>query len=231
MPTTAQLRDRLLHIGWAETRLGSDRDLLELAADLGRPGPSRPKGPLVDRLVPLTSSQAHPRSMSRVFGEGLFPFHTDLAHSSSPPRFVLLRAEHADHTGCQTLLHDLKRLPLTSADYQLLVHSPFLVRGGSRPFLSAILNRAPRSRDVIIRYDPCCMTPASRPARNAQLLLTRKTTEVRPVQIAWYRDRTIVLDNWRVLHARTPAHRVRFQGRVRTLRRVLVWSTTTTLTN
>ena len=185
----------------------SDADhLLHLATTLGHPSPSRPAGQVLDRLVPLARAQAHPRSMSAVFGEGAFPFHTDLAHYPCPPRFVLLRAAQTDRMVRPTLLHDSRRLPLTPTERQLLSHGPFLTRGGRRPFLSTIVDRVPRLSDAVVRYDGCCMTPASSSARTAELLLARKMDEREPVRINWYYGQTIVLDNWRVLHARAPAH-------------------------
>lgn len=228
MSTVAELHDRLRHLGWTDIDLACNGDLLTLAADLGRPGPSRPRGSVLDRLVPLTPTEAHPQSMSAVFGKGALPFHTDLAHSSSPPRFVLLRAERANPTGRETLLHDLRRLSLTPAERQLLAHGPFFVRGGTRPFLSSILNRDPGSTDVVLRYDPCCMTPATPSARTAELLLAQKTTGLDPVRIEWFPGRTIVLDNWRVLHARA-APRLAPQRDTRILQRVLVWPAPTSL--
>ena len=220
--TVAELQDRLRHIGWVDVDIVNDGDMLALAADLGRPGPSRPRGPLLDRLVPLSPTDAHPRSMSAVFGKGPFPFHTDLAHSSFPPRFVLLRAEQADDSGRQTVLHDLQRLPLTPTDRQLLAHGPFFVRGGRRPFLSSILDQVPRLMTTFLRYDPCCMTPASPSGHDAVLLLKEKTSAVDPVRIEWLPGRTVVLDNWRVLHART-APRLTRRRNTRILQRILVW--------
>ena len=164
--------------------------------------------------------------MSAVFGKGAFPFHTDLAHFASPPRFVILRAERADPTGRETLLHDHRLLSLTPAERQTFAHGPFFVRGGHRPFLSSILDRALGSTGVVLRYDPCCMTPATPSAHTAELLLTKKTTDLDPVRIEWFPGRTIVLDNWRVLHARA-APRQALQRDTRILQRVLVWRTPT----
>ena len=222
VPVASQLHDRLSHVGWAEVVARSANDLLQLATKLGRPGPSRPTGPILDRLIPLSRTQAHPRSMSAIFGEGAFPFHTDLAHYSSPPRFVLLRAAQAAGMVRPTLLQDFQRLPLTSTDHQLLAHGPFLTRSGPRPFLSAIVDRVPGLPAVVIRYDGCCMTPASSSARTAELLLARKMNELEPVQIDWHRGRTIVLDNWRVLHARASTQPSSYPE-TRVLQRILVW--------
>ena len=205
VPGGSQLHARLGHVGWASVRVSDADHLLHLATTLGHPSPSRPAGQVLDRLVPLAKAQAHPRSMSAVFGEGAFPFHTDLAHYPCPPRFVLLRAAQTDRIARPTLLHDSRRLPLTPTERQLLSHGPFLTRGWSPAVffpqsLTGFLGcRMPSSGTTV-----CCMTPASSSARTAELLLARKMDEREPVRINWYYGQTIVLDNWRVLHARAP---------------------------
>ena len=218
-----ELRDQLRKVGWAELDSSCSGDMLGVARQLGRLGPSRPGGELVDRLVPLAQSQAHPRSMSVVFGKGPFPFHTDLAHFLNPPRFVLIRAERSDGISRQTLLQDFQSLDLALATRQLLAHGPFFVRGGHRPFLCSISDRVPGSTAEIVRYDGCCMVPASSSAHRAALVLMQKMSEVEPVRIDWYRGRTIVIDNWRVLHARAAAPLGLF-SEARVLQRVLVWA-------
>lgn len=223
MTAVARIKERLREVGWTELDSACVGEVLDLARQLGSLGPSRPQGQLVDRLTPLARTQAHPRSMSAVFGRGAFPLHTDLAHFSCPPRFVLVRAEKVNRVARQTLLQDFQRLELTLTDRQLLAHGPFWTRGGHRPFLSAIYDRIPGSTEGIVRYDGCCMTPASSAARRAESVLTRKTSEVEAIRIDWYRGRTIVFDNWRILHARAAAP-LDYLSEERVLERVLVWT-------
>ena len=223
---STNLEDRLRHVGWAEGVAANAAELLRVARYLGEPGPSRPGATLVDHLVPMTRAAARRRSMSAVFGDQAFPFHTDLAHHYTPPRFVLLRAEQAEGGIVRpTLLLDYYRLQLTLSDQQRLAHSPFLVRGGDHPFLCAIADRTDRtsgSPDLVIRYDGCCMTPASLSARAAQRLLTQETDCVPPIRIEWRLGRTIVFDNWRILHGRA-LNSSPLQPERRVLQRVLVW--------
>lgn len=134
----------------------------------------------------------------------------------------MLRAEHTDASRRHTLLHDLRLLSLTPSERHALAHGSFVVHGGHRPFLTSILDRAPGSPDVVLRYDPCCMTPATPSAQTAALLLMKKTTNLDPVTIEWFPGRTVVLDNWRVLHARAAPRRA-LQRDARTLQRILVW--------
>ena len=72
------------------------------------------------------------------------------------------------------------------------------------------------------------MTPASPSASGAALLLRKKTSAIGPVRINWFPGRTIVLDNWRVLHARA-APRVALPRDTRILQRILVWAAGTPL--
>ena len=88
--------DRLLDIlelqGWAAL---SDTDrahgFLEIAESLGEP--VAPFGrPIIQTLEPKSLDEAPPNTFSGRYGRSAFPFHTDLANWTTPPRYVLLRA-------------------------------------------------------------------------------------------------------------------------------------------
>jgi hypothetical protein len=55
----------------------------------------------VQTLTPKSETNATPNTYSGNYGLGEFPFHTDLAHWSVPPRYVAIRCEvGAASVGC-----------------------------------------------------------------------------------------------------------------------------------
>ena len=62
-------------------------------------------GSAIHPLTPMRREAATPNTYSGIYGYERFPFHTDLAHWRSPPRYLILRCEvgfievrrHANH--------------------------------------------------------------------------------------------------------------------------------------
>jgi len=176
-------------------------DLLELARSLGVPVPSRVGGPLVDVLIPRAPHQApEQRSMSRQFGSGRFPPHTDGAYISQCPRWMLLRAVDVSSDAPPTELWPVVRTALDPMDLEVLERPLWSVHG-RRPFLSPIFE-SQSNGDVRVRFDSCCMTPRTPNAARVQVRFVEAVTERSAQLVDWTPGRTIALDNWRVLHAR-----------------------------
>ncbi len=177
-------------------------DLVELALALGKPCPSREGNALIDRLMPTERNHARPGTMSFYFGLGRFPFHTDGAYSRIPPRFILLRLAAAAYSLRPTLLCDIAALALRAEEVRALTHDVWIVRGGRRPFLSSILNDSLLVGHTILRFDRCCMRPASPRSKRCARIMDAALDNSVPVAIHWSSGKVLVLDNWRVLHAR-----------------------------
>jgi hypothetical protein len=170
-----------------------------LAGVLGGSVSVRHRGPAIDRLVPTDVAAAAPHSLSAVFGLGEFPFHTDAAHHSAPPRYLLLRLAEGSTTDTPTLIVDGRPSELSCADVKTLTRETWLVRGGgTRTFYAPILDTS----RMMLRFDPGCMTePTGTRLTGRQLLrdwLARSSVE----EIRWVPGATLVADNWRVLHSR-----------------------------
>lgn len=191
-------------------------NLLDVATSLGVPVPSRVGGPLVDVLSPRMQDQAPERSMSKRFGSGRFPPHTDGAYIPQCPRWLILRAVAVSSDASSTELWPVVPSEFSSADREVLGRPLWSVHG-RRPFLSPIFDRRPNG-DALVRFDSCCMGPRTRGAARVQAAMLEVITQRPPHRVNWELGRTILIDNWRVLHARPDCS----LATTRVLERVLV---------
>ena len=197
--------------GWTVLPNSAQR-LVDIAHSLGRVVPARAGGPLVDGLRPTPSDRASPRSLSAIYGTGAFPFHIDTAHWGVPCRYILLCNERSTDAVPTVLLP--WESCFTSEDLSLLTLSVFLVRNGRHSFYASAYSPTRR----LLRYDPGCMSPASRDAQAASRLIGERTESAQAVAHQWTRGSVLIIDNWRVLHSRPDAS----NASARHLRRVLV---------
>jgi alpha-ketoglutarate-dependent taurine dioxygenase len=193
--------DALSRYGWFMSIPGNPQDAVELIRTLG-PILANQRGNGVHQdLIPYTKSSAPQNSMSSFIGTGEQPMHTDRAHSSNPPRYVALYCLEPGDIPCSTyiwrpdcdrLLRDRPR-PLTSPQW--------VFRDGDRAAFYAPVLKV-HSDAIKLRFDPCCMRPASfcdRTTAAAETLLREYTQQL---TINWQRGSLLILDNWRCLHAR-----------------------------
>jgi L-asparagine oxygenase len=180
--------------GW--TLVECSGDLLELAATLGEPVPARTGGPLVSRLRVQNADEGNPNSLTSRHGCGRFPFHTDGAHFDFVPRFLLLRLEAGTTSRRPTELFDL----LGSVDEQqlrLLRTEQWKFRAGGVSLMSPIVSQSG------LRYDTDIMRPAVETRGEAGKLISRMIAKSRPDSIDWVSGLVLILDNHRMLHARS----------------------------
>lgn len=195
------MMEDLEHRGWTvvEGIVASD-SLVQLARTLGTPVAPYDR-PLVQRLLAMDSSQAPANSYSFRHGRHPFPFHTDLANWTTPPRYVLLRSPLGT-CAAPTLLTDADSLP---ADFlPSLRAASFTARAWTRSFACNILSRY--RGFPLFRWDQHAMTPLDSFAKTAADTLVHHLRHLRPsatVTVPWASsDRVLVIDNWRMLHAR-----------------------------
>jgi alpha-ketoglutarate-dependent taurine dioxygenase len=149
-------------------------------------------------LVAREREDARASTLSGRYGMAAFPWHTDGAHQTQPPRLSLMRSRAP--TGTPTLLldaHSLLALVPTLADQ--LRRQTWLVDGGARPFYASIVDRAGR-----VRFNRHVMTPTSAMAGEAELAFQALIEDAEPVEHAWEADELLLLDNTRIVHARPP---------------------------
>ena len=174
-------------------------DTAEIAADLGEPMALWDSA-IVQHLVPRATST--PNTYSGIFGLGSFPFHTDLAHWRCPPRYLLLRCIKG-FADVPTLLIDGR----TVADAVSLDVMRRAVVRPRRPQNGEMrLLRLWQNDDAgigLLRWDDVFLRPASRIGELAFRQVRARLKVVEPTAIAMVDSGdTLVVDNWRMLHAR-----------------------------
>ena len=156
-------------------------------------------GALVQELTPKATST--PNTYSGIFGFGQFPFHTDLANWTCPPRYLLLR--------CIRGYADVPTMMLDGRAIAQEIGSELMGRALARP-------RRPRGGEVrmlrlrqldganeIIRWDTEYLKPASHVGELAFSSFQRIVDEATAVPAVMVDEGdVVVIDNWRMLHAR-----------------------------
>jgi hypothetical protein len=150
---------------------------------------------------PQTSDDAHPRSLSAQYGLNALPFHVELSHRPRPCRYLLLGCIDPGTPSAVTLLLDWLTLGFSSEELHLLASAPIFVRTGRRSFYSTVL---PPDR-AFLRYDPGCLEAVDERGRSALRLVERRLALGSPDTHEWRRGDILIIDNWRVPHARGPS--------------------------
>ncbi|HCL66755.1 MAG TPA: hypothetical protein DIC56_18345 [Rhizobium sp.] len=165
-------------------------------------------------IEPRGADDAHPRSLSARYGLDALPFHTELSHRTRPCRYLLLGCIDPGSPAAATMLLDWQTLGLSPEELDLLEGTPVLVRSGRRSFYSTIL--APGG--AFLRYDPGCLEPVDQRGRIALALIENRIAGASSEAHHWREGDILIIDNWRVLHGRSPSDR----GSGRRLARILI---------
>jgi L-asparagine oxygenase len=159
------------------------------------------EGGLVQELVPRVS--ATPNSYSGIYGVDRFPFHTDLAHWRLPPRYLLLRCV-TGYADVATLLVDGQTLidTITLDILTRAIFKPRRPRDGALPLMRLC---EPTDDGHRLRWDGVFLKPASKIGVMADQQIREFLAQSEPNSISLARaGDTLLVDNWRMLHARTP---------------------------
>jgi len=181
--------------GWSITTC--DSDLLTFASTFGNPIPTRVGGPLVDELRLLSKTVAHSNSQSGRHGLGSFPFHVDGSHNKNIPKYIILRLKSPERSLTQTLLCDpLKNI--SNSEKKTLTTEPWKFVSGRTGFYAPLLDERG------LRYDPNVMHEAIRNPKSVKILEAAIRASNKSC-IEWRKNLTAIIDNRRLLHARTRA--------------------------
>ena len=155
--------------------------MVHLAAEFGRlwRGADH-KG--LDVLTPRERGAGSKSNYSGNFGLGDFPMHTDLAHTRSPPNFILLRCVKG-YREVETLLIDGNQLIETIGKDILSrsLVSPRKVTEGRLPIYSILSHVDDKSR---IRWDQIFLKPASRTGGTGFEEMAKAISEIEPIRIS-----------------------------------------------
>lgn len=205
--------------GWSlHCSEGTDADAT--VSDLGKLGDrlgTRVAGrasALEEVIEPHGADDAHPRSLSARYGLDALPFHTELSHRTRPCRYLLLGCINPGSPAAATMLLDWRTLGFSSEELDLLEGTPVLVRSGRRSFYSTIL--APGG--AFLRYDPGCLEAVDQRGGMALALIEDRIATASPQVHHWLQGDILIIDNWRVLHGRSPSD----PGSGRRLARILI---------
>jgi hypothetical protein len=159
------------------------------------------EGGLVQQLVPR--SNAAPNTYSGIYGLERFPFHTDLAHLRRPPRYLLLRCVKG-FRDVPTLLIDGRAI-IETVTLDILTRAivkPRRPQDGAIPLLRLCEGVEDVHR---LRWDEVFLKPASKIGNIGSQQVKIFLSEVDALSIALVNPGdTVVVDNWRMLHARSP---------------------------
>ncbi|MGQ0335312.1 hypothetical protein [Halomonas elongata] len=159
--------------------------------------------PNVQTLTPKNTDLALKNQYSGTFGFGEFPFHSDLAHWSVPPRYFMLRCVQGSPTVATQLLHVDKIIETIGVS--VLRKAVLLPRRRTPNSHYCLLPLSfQRSEVAGIRWDPLFLRPYSDAAVSVGHALANQHwgESLRSVVLEGPGD-TLIVDNWRILHGRS----------------------------
>lgn len=159
------------------------------------------EGGTVQDLIPRSTST--PNTYSGSYGLGCFPFHTDLAHWRIPPRYLLLRCV-TGYADVPTLLLDGQNI-FDAVTLNILARAIFKPRRPRNGTLELLRLYEPTNDGYCFRWDELFLKPASRIGDIASQRVKEQLDKSEPLRISLTQvGDTLLIDNWRMLHARSP---------------------------
>lgn len=191
---------RLNRFGWAVLNVDTAEELELIVQRLGPLIPSRTGSASVD-LIPYDAASAPRRSMSAVVGLNEQPMHTDGAHCHRPPRYLGFFCIEAGEAVCPTNVWPVENDQLRREAPKLLTDPVWVFSDGiSQPFYAPIMEHLTDS--VRLRFDPCCMQPASGGRFTLSDAIHALNPLTRRVELEWQAGQAVIIDNWRCFHSR-----------------------------
>lgn len=154
----------------------------------------------VQQLVPR--AEAARNTYSGIFGLKAFPFHTDGAQRLCPPRYLMLRCVKG-YQGVSTLLLDGRRI--VEKVGQILLSRAIVKPRRSVSRQSRLLRiYQNQCNQTFLRWDQVFLIPASAVGQAAfeRFSQSLESETPRSIELTTAGD-TLIIDNWRMLHARS----------------------------
>ena len=191
----------------------SDENLLHLASELGSVVPGA-RGELVQPLPAREKGTGPIGSFSYSVGYGEFPWHTDTAYWGTPARFLLLASDTKSPCATTYQSFDVLQAQVEDFDY-LMKRAVYLLNvPGTRRYLSPLFEIG-GERGYRLDFH------IYRPINEEASLLKERISEVleqNHLRHLWTGCNVIVLDNWRIIHARERA----IEDKNRLLKRIYI---------
>lgn len=177
-------------------------DLTEVGEGLGAIRVDRRSPQPVRDISPQTFAEAKGNTLSSRYGTAPFPLHTDAAHWTEPPKYLLFHCISPGSGNRPTVLQDTYEWRLTQEETESVVREVWKT-AQFRPELCTIGEM--RAGRCLIRYDRACMSPMTAKAEKVDAFLASKIADTQTRLIEWVPGMTVILDNRRILHARGKA--------------------------
>lgn len=163
----------------------------------------------IEVLKPVTRVKARRNSLSRVYGRGKQPPHTDGAHLEHPPKYILLWSEQANQSHARTHLRTFDVSMLCPDFWGPFSRSIWTVRSSAARFHYRRVVEANGG----IRWDSACFQRSV--LGDLKPSEVDKELEKLPVrEFAWSNCRALLFDNSKVLHGRNSASNLANDDRV-----------------
>lgn len=197
--------------GWIELNFDADKSLFEFAENFGNPIGSRFTSLAGDILCPTRQQDTVKLSMSKKYGLNAFPYHTDCAYYTIPPRLIFFRIKNINNSSA-TMLMRVKDLSLNNQTLEYLKSGLFLIKGYKKLFYSHLLI------DNIFRWDEDCIEPIDKYAKVGTEIIQKSIINTQSHKHYWQNiNKILIVDNWQILHAREKCNNTE-----RALERILV---------
>jgi hypothetical protein len=151
-------------------------------------------------LAVRSPHDAKPNTMSRLFGKGEFPHHTDFAFRPLPPRLIFLVNDTDLAFDRVTYVTPLRLLP--SNDINKIISSAWELRTPAGVFtVSGGFNIAGTH---VLRWDTVFLQPSNETAIHCAEIIP-EILRNHQIEHCWDQHSALLIDNWSCTHARGPA--------------------------
>lgn len=177
-----------------------DSDLIGIASGFGKVVPGA-RNELVQYLPARDKGNGPVGSFSYTVGYGSFPWHTDTAYWDIPARYLLLASE--TDSPCATLYQSFEALRDKIPDFDYLLNRAVFLLDvpGQKRYLSPIFKCG---SETGYRLDFHIYRPANSEAENLMKDTIRELDSHFHRHI-WTGHSAVIIDNWRMIHAREEA--------------------------
>ena len=143
------------------------------------------------KLIPKDKNEVEHFSLSSAYGLDDFPLHTDGAEYKTPPRFLVLRALSNSPTG--TCIADANSICDSN-----IRSSKWSVKTKDGIVKTKLYEQHPKYNIEYIRFNRLSMKCDEGEKLDVYTTIDNLTIS----SILWTKNKTIIIDNWRVLHGR-----------------------------
>ncbi len=149
------------------------------------------------RLSPQENEGARSHTLSKEFGLGEFPFHSDGVNQPDPPRYIQLNFKGPDASFVHFSLIDMT----VFCEEEFWEEAIFSVRSGSKRFMLPCIFK--KTSGKFFKYNPMIMTPLNNKAKEMVIEMRNFQNSIEQMICFQPQENShIFIDNYRMLHSR-----------------------------